>query len=105
MHGDFPNPVAVLSWWPALGSSGTSVLRAPGANGPWTEIAQVGEDADTYVDASAPVGALYHYRVAANFSIGGENVSVTRLRKTTLKTAQSLTGLSVSRVQLLTRPR
>ena len=77
MHGDFPNPVAVLSWQSALGSSGTSILRAPGANGPWTEVAQVGEDADTYVDASAPVGALCHYRVAANFSIGGENVSVT----------------------------
>ncbi len=76
-RGDFPNPVAVLSWRPALGSSGTSILRAPGANGPWTEVAQVGEDADTYVDASAPVGALCHYRVAANFSIGGDNVSFT----------------------------
>ena len=77
LHGDFPNPVPVLSWWPALGSSGTSILRAPGANGPWTEIAQVGTNVDTYVDASAPVGALCHYRVAANFSIGGENVSFT----------------------------
>ena len=77
LHGDFPNPVPVLSWWPALGSSGTSIQRAPGANGPWTEIAQVGTNVDTYVDASAPVGALCHYRVAANFSIGGENVSFT----------------------------
>ncbi len=77
MHGDFPDPVAVLSWRSALGSSETSILRAPGANGPWTEVAQVGEDADTYVDASAPVGALCHYRVASNFSIGGENVSFT----------------------------
>jgi hypothetical protein len=77
MRGDFPNPVPVLSWRPALGSSGTSILRAPGANGPWTEVAQVGEYADTYVDASAPVGVLLHYRVAANFPIGGDTVSVT----------------------------
>ena len=77
MRGDFPNPVAVLSWRPALGSLGTSILRAPGASGPWTEIAQVGEDADTYVDATAPVGALCYYRVAANFSIGGDSVSFT----------------------------
>ena len=76
-RGEFPNPVAVLSWHPALGSSGTSILRAPGANGPWTEIAQVGESADTYVDASAPVGALCYYRVAANYSIGGDDVSLT----------------------------
>ena len=76
-RGDYPNPVAVLGWRPALGSSGTSILRAPGANGPWTEVAQVGTNADTYVDASAAAGALYHYRVAANFSIGGENVSFT----------------------------
>ncbi|MBR2839319.1 MAG: hypothetical protein IKE55_11075, partial [Kiritimatiellae bacterium] len=76
-RGDFPNPVAVLSWRPAIGSSGTSILRAPGANGPWTEVAQVGEYADTYVDASAPVGALCHYRVAANCSMGGDGVSFT----------------------------
>ena len=76
-RGDFPDPVAVLSWRPAIGSSGTSILRAPGANGPWTEVAQVGEYADTYVDASAPVGALCHYRVAANYSIGGDGVSFT----------------------------
>lgn len=76
-RGEFPNPVAVLSWRPALGSSGTSILRAPGANGPWTEVAQVGEYADTYVDASAPVGVLCHYRVAANYSIGGDDVSLT----------------------------
>ena len=85
MRGDFPDPVAVLSWRPALGSSGTSVLRAPGANGPWTEIAQVGEDADTYVDASAPVGALCHYRVAANFSIGGDSVSFTNETSVTFR--------------------
>lgn len=77
MRGDFPNLVAVLSWRPALGSSGTSILRAPGANGPWTEVAQVGEDADTYVDASAPVGALCYYCIAANYSIGGDDVSFT----------------------------
>ena len=76
-RGEFPNPVAVLSWRPAPGSSGTSILRAPGANGPWTEVAQVGEYADTYVDASAPVGVLCHYRVAANYSIGGDDVSLT----------------------------
>jgi hypothetical protein len=76
-RGEFPNPVAVLGWQPALGSSSTSVLRAPGANGPWTEVAQVGKGADTYVDASAPVGALCHYRVAANYSIGGDAVSLT----------------------------
>ena len=76
-RGEFPNPVAVLSWRPALGSSGTSILRAPGANGPWTEVAQVGEGSDLYVDASAPVGVLCHYRVAANFSIGGDDVSLT----------------------------
>ena len=76
-RGDFPNPVAVLSWHPALGSSGTSVLRAPGANGPWTEVAQVGEGADAYVDESAPVGVLCYYRVAANYSIGGNGVSFT----------------------------
>ena len=76
-RGEFPNPVAVLSWRPALGSSGTSILRAPGANGPWMEVAQVGEYADTYVDASAPVGVLCYYRVAANYSIGGDAVSLT----------------------------
>ena len=76
-RGEFPNPVAVLSWRPALGSSGTSILRGPGANGPWVEVAQVGEYADTYVDASAPVGVLCHYRVAANYSIGGDDVSLT----------------------------
>ena len=76
-RGEFPNPVAVLGWQPALGSSGTSILRAPGANGPWTEVAQVGKGADTCVDASAPVGALCYYRVAANYSIAGEDVSFT----------------------------
>ena len=76
-HGDFPNPVAVLSWRPAIGSSGTSILRSPGANGPWTEVAQVGEGTDAYMDASAPVGALCYYRVAANYSIGGNDVSFT----------------------------
>ena len=72
----FPSPVTVLSWHPALGSSSTTILRSPGANGPWTEIAQV-SGGSTYADTTAPVGAQCYYRVAANFAIGGANFALT----------------------------
>ena len=72
----FPSPVTVLSWRPALGSSSTTILRSPGANGPWTEIAQV-SGGSTYADTTAPVGAQCYYRVAANFAIGGANFALT----------------------------
>lgn len=75
-HGDYPEVPVVLRWQLQLGVSDSTVLRAPGVNGPWTELARL-SGANSYTDTTAPVGILSYYRVAANFSHDGQNFSVT----------------------------
>ena len=75
-RGAYPEVPTVLRWQLQPGVSDSTVLRAPGANGPWTELAQL-SGVNTYADTTAPVGVLSYYCVAANFSHDGQTVSVT----------------------------
>jgi hypothetical protein len=55
--------VAVISWTDgAANESGTEILRAPSASGPFTQVATVGPDINNYTDLAATVGTFY-YRV------------------------------------------
>ena len=75
-RGAYPEVPTELSWRLPPGVTNSTVLRATGANGPWTEIAQL-NGVSQYTDATAPVGVLNYYRVAANFTYDGQSVSVT----------------------------
>ena len=74
-HGAYPVVANVLSWSRGIGSSNTSILRSAGPNGPWSEIARA--TGSSYEDTTAPAGVVSYYRVAANYSIGGANISLT----------------------------
>ena len=74
-RGDYPQVATALSWTPSLGASETAILRATGANGPWTEIART--TGSSYADTTAPAGIRSYYRIAANYSINNESVSLT----------------------------
>ncbi|MBQ3288355.1 MAG: hypothetical protein IJH50_02980 [Kiritimatiellae bacterium] len=91
VQGDYPRTANTLSWSIAPCSSETSILRATGANGPWTEIARVCVS-NVYQDVTAPAGVRSYYRVAANYSVNGESTSLT-----------NETSASVFRLRLLER--
>ena len=74
-RGAYPVVANVLSWSRGVGSSTTSILRSAGPNGPWSEIARA--TGSSYADTTAPAGVMSYYRVAANYSIDGANVSLT----------------------------
>ena len=74
-RGAYPRVANTLTWRLAAGSSETAILRATGANGPWTEIARV--SGNVFHDVTATAGIRSYYRVAANYSINGETVSLT----------------------------
>ncbi len=75
-RGDFPVAGTKLRWQLQTGVTDSTVLRAFGVNGPWTAIAQL-SGVNTYTDTTAPAGVLSYYRVAANFTYGGQSLSVT----------------------------
>ena len=75
-RGAYPEVPTELSWRLPPGITNSTVLRATGANGPWTEIAQL-NGVSQYTDATAPVGVLNYYRIVANFTYDGQSVSVT----------------------------
>lgn len=75
-HGAYPEVPVELRWHLQPGVSDSTILRAPGVNGPWTELARP-NGVDFYTDTTAPVGVLSYYRVAANFSYDGQSFSVT----------------------------
>jgi mannan endo-1,4-beta-mannosidase len=69
--GDAP----LLSWRGSAGASGYDVERAPGADGPWTRIADNVSDAAVayrplFSDTTARAGETYFYRVAARNASG-----------------------------------
>jgi hypothetical protein len=69
--GDAP----LLTWRGSAGACGYDVERAPGADGPWTVLAQNVCDADIayrplYSDTTARAGDTWFYRVAARNSSG-----------------------------------
>ena len=74
-RGAYPVVANALSWSRGVGSSTTSILRSAGPNGPWSEIARA--TGSSYEDTTAPAGVMSYYRVAANYSIDGANVSLT----------------------------
>ena len=75
-RGAYPEVPTELRWQVQPGVTDSTVLRAPGANGPWTEIAQL-NGVNKYTDATAPVGVLSYYRVVSSFTYDGQSVSVT----------------------------
>ena len=75
-RGAYPEVPTELRWRLQPGVTDSTVLRAPGANGPWTELAQL-SGVSKYTDATAPVGVLNYYRVVANFTYDGQSVAVT----------------------------
>ena len=75
-RGAYPEVPTELRWHVQPGVTDSTVLRATGANGPWTAIAQV-SGVSQYTDATAPVGVLNYYRVVANFAYDGQSVAVT----------------------------
>ena len=83
-RGDYPEVATELRWQLQPGVADSTILRANGANGPWTAIAQV-SGANTYTDMTAPVGVLSYYRVVANFTYDGQSVSVTNETPTTFR--------------------
>ena len=76
-RGGYPKADTTLIWSPAFGSTGTTILRATGVNGPWTEISRVSGSRTSYADVTAPAGIRSYYRIAANYSLNGETVSLT----------------------------
>ena len=75
-RGAYPEVPVELHWQLQPGVSDSTVLRAPGANGPWTELAQL-SGVNSYTDTTAPAGVLSYYRVVANFTYDGQSVSIT----------------------------
>ncbi|MBQ3288531.1 MAG: hypothetical protein IJH50_03900 [Kiritimatiellae bacterium] len=75
-HGAYPEVPTELRWSVQPGVSASTILRAPGANGPWTEIAQL-NGVNAYTDTTAPVGVLSYYRVVTDFTYDGQSVSAT----------------------------
>ena len=75
-HGDFPNANTILKWKLPLGVSDTTILRAPGLGGPWTEMAQL-SGTNGWSDATAPAGSVSYYKFIASYSHNGEGFSVT----------------------------
>ena len=75
-RGAFPEVATELRWQVQPGVSASTILRAPGANGPWTEIAQL-NGVNAYTDTTAPVGVLSYYRIVNDFAYDGQSVSVT----------------------------
>lgn len=74
-RGAYPAVANTLSWSRGVVCSDVSILRSTGPNGPWTEIART--NGSSYADTTAPAGVVSYYRVAANYSIDGANVSLT----------------------------
>ena len=76
-RGDYPDVANVLKWSPAfIGSSETTILRAFGAGGPWTEVART-NGVNAWADTTAPGGTICYYRAITQFSCDGDDVSVT----------------------------
>ena len=76
-RGDYPEVANVLKWSPAfVGSSETTILRAFGAGGPWTEVART-NGVNTWADTTAPGGTICYYRAITRFVCDGDDVSVT----------------------------
>ncbi|MBR3222016.1 MAG: hypothetical protein IKF72_07240 [Kiritimatiellae bacterium] len=75
-RGAYPEVATELRWQVQPGVSDSTVLRAPGANGPWTELARL-SGVNSYTDTTAPVGVLSYYRVVTGFTYDGQSVSVT----------------------------
>ena len=75
-RGDYPEVANVLKWGPAFGSSETTILRAFGPGGPWTEVARL-NGVNTWADTSAPGGSVCYYRAIVEFPYGNENISLT----------------------------
>ena len=76
VRGDYPEVANVLSWSPAFGSSETTILRAFGPGGPWTEVTRL-NGVNTWSDTTAPGGSVCYYRAITEFTYGGETVSLT----------------------------
>ena len=74
-RGDYPVVANVLKWSPAFGSSETTILRAFGPGGPWTEVARL-NGVNTWADTSAPGGSVCYYRAIVEFPYGDENISL-----------------------------
>ena len=74
-RGAYPAVANTLSWNRGVGSSDTSILRSAGPNGPWTEIVRA--TGSSYADTTAPAGVVSYYRIAANYSVNGANISLT----------------------------
>lgn len=74
-RGAYPVVANTLTWSRGVGSSDTSILRSSGPNGPWTEIARAA--GSSYADTTAPAGVVSYYRIAANYSVNGANISLT----------------------------
>ena len=75
-RGDYPEVANVLKWSPAFGSSETTILRAFGPGGPWTEVART-NGVNTWADTTAPGGTICYYRAITRFVCDGDDVSVT----------------------------
>ncbi len=75
-RGAFRTVPAIFSWRLQTGVTDTTILRAPGLGGPWTEVAQL-SGANSWTDTTAQAGSLFHYKAIANFSYKGEGFSVT----------------------------
>lgn len=65
---DFTNQYPVISASVARPYTGLIVLRAPGAGGPWTDIAVIDRDTQAYTDSSAAIGVPCYYRVVAAYT-------------------------------------
>ena len=74
VRGDYPEVANVLNWSPAFG--GTTILRAFGPGGPWTEVARL-NGVNTWSDTTAPGGSVCYYRAITEFTYGGESISLT----------------------------
>ena len=75
-HGVWPEAANVLWWQLQPGVSDTTILRAFGLGGPWTELAHVSAT-NGWADTTAPASSVCYYKVIANFSSNGEGFSVT----------------------------
>ena len=73
VRGDYPEVANVLNWSPAFGE--TTILRAFGPGGPWTEVARL-NGVNTWSDTTAPGGSVCYYRAIVEFPYGEENISI-----------------------------
>ena len=80
VRGDYPEVANVLNWSPAFGE--TTIQRAFGPGGPWTEVARL-NGVNTWSDTTAPGGSVCYYRAITEFTYGGENISLTDGRRGT----------------------